>query len=165
MSGDPSSLRRDAPLLDGWLRYRSERPSAWTTPGHKGRTDLVGDVVAGDLPLYGGVDTIRSRHGRLDEAERRLAALWGADWARISVGGSTHGNQALCLAVARPGDKVVVNRNLHRSMLIGLVLAGLVPVWVTPDVEPTVGLPVGVPVDRVRRALDQHPDCTAVFLV
>ena len=162
---DPRSLRGAAPLLDGWLAFRQSESVPWTTPGHKGRTDLVGPVVDGDLPLYGGVDTIRSRHGRLREADRRLAALWGADWARISVGGSTHGNQALCLAVAKPGDRVVVNRNLHRSMLIGLVLAGLEPVWVTPDVDPHVGLPVGVPVERVAQALTDHPDCTAVFLV
>ena len=165
MSDDPRSLRDDAPLLDGWLSFRESQATPWTTPGHKGRSDLVGAVVSGDLPLYGGVDTIRSRHGRLEAADRRLAALWGADWARISVGGSTHGNQALCMAVAKPGERVVVNRNLHRSMLIGLVLAGLVPVWVTPDVDPTVGLPVGVPVERVRRALSDHPDCAAVFLV
>ena len=155
----------DAPLLDGWERFRAERPTSWTTPGHKGRTDLVGDVVRDDVPLYGGVDTIRERHGRLLEAQRLLAQAWGADWARISVGGSTHGNQALCLAAAQPGDEVVVNRNLHRSQLVGLVLAGLVPVWVTPEVDPDVGLPLGVSAETVAAALHGHPRARAVFLV
>lgn len=154
-----------APLLEGWDEYRRRRPTAWTTPGHKGRTDLVGDVVRDDVPLYGGVDTIREQHGRLVAAQRMLAQTWDADWARISVGGSTHGNQALCLAAASPGDEVVVNRNLHRSQLIGLVLAGLVPVWVTPDVDASVGLPTGVPVDRLADALRRHPSVRAVFLV
>lgn len=162
---DLASLRAAAPLLDGWLRFREQRHTPWTTPGHKGRTDVVGDVVAGDVPLYGGVDTIREQRGRLLHAQQQLAALWQAQWARISVGGSTHGNQTLCLAVGRPGDAVVVNRNLHRSQLVGLILAGLVPLWVRPDVDPRVGLPVGVPGARVADALDGRPDAAAVMLV
>ena len=162
---DPLGLRTDAPLLDGWLRFREGERLPWTTPGHKGRTDLVGEIVESDVPLYGGVDTVRSHHNRVHDAEQLLATLWGADWARISVGGSTHGNQTLCLAVGRPGDSIVVNRNLHRSLLSGLVLAGLNPIWVTPDIDPVLGLPVGVPPERVDRALAQNPGAVAVFLV
>ena len=162
---DPLGLRADAPLLDGWLRFREGERLPWTTPGHKGRTDLVGEIVESDVPLYGGVDTVRSHHNRVTDAESRLAARWGADWARISVGGSTHGNQTLCLAVGRPGDSIVVNRNLHRSLLSGLVLAGLNPVWVTPDIDPRLGLPMGLPPGRVDEALTRHPDAVAVFLV
>jgi arginine decarboxylase len=164
-AADPLGLRGDAPLLDGWLRFREGERLPWTTPGHKGRTDVVGEVVRDDLPLYGGVDTVRSHESRLHHAERKLAALWGADWARISVGGSTHGNQTLCLAVGKPGDRVVVNRNLHRSLLSGLVIAGLEPVWVTPDIDAELGLPLGVPASRVDQLLHDHPDVVGVFLV
>jgi lysine decarboxylase len=158
-------LRGDAPLLDGWLSYRAIGALPFGTPGHKQRMDLVGPVVRDDIPLYGGVDTVRQSRGALGEADRRLAHAWGADWGRISVGGSTHGNQTLMLAVARPGDAVVVTRTLHRSLLLGLVLAGVTPVWVRPDVDPTTGLPTHVPVERVERALQERPDAKAVFLV
>ena len=86
--------------------------------GHKQRLDLVGPVVRDDIPLFGGVDTVRQQGGRIADAERRLARLWAADWGRISVGGSTHGNQALALALLRPGDEVIVTRTLHRSLLL-----------------------------------------------
>jgi lysine decarboxylase len=102
--------------------------------------------------------------GVLAEAEARAARLWGADACRFSVGGSTHGNQALALAVARPGDAVVVSRTLHRSLLLGLVLAGLVPVWVRPAVDPVDGLPRGIAVADVAAALSAHPDARAVFV-
>ncbi len=162
---DPLGLRKDAPLLDGWLAFRSAGVAPFSTPGHKQRQDLVGPVVRDDLPLYGGVDTVRQQAGLLADAHRRLARLWGADWGRISVGGSTHGNQTLVLALCQPGDEIIVTRTLHRSLLLGMVLVGVTPVWVRPDVDPTTGLPTAVPVDRLERAFAEHPASRAVFLV
>jgi arginine decarboxylase len=164
MPTDPRGLRADAPLLDAWLRFQESAPTPFTIPGHKQRHDLVGDVVAGDVPLYAGLDTMKLSAGLLAEAESRAARLWGADVCRFSTGGATHANQAVALAVADDGDTVVVSRTLHRSMLLGLVLAGLTPVWVRPEVDPATGLPLGVAPDAVRRALDAHPHARAVFV-
>ena len=164
MPTDPRGLRADAPLLDAWLRFQEAAPTPFTIPGHKQRHDLVGDVVAGDVPLYAGLDTMKLSAGVLAEAEARAARLWGADVCRFSTGGATHANQAVALAVADDGDTVVVSRTLHRSMLLGLVLAGLTPVWVRPEVDPATGLPLGVAPDAVRRALDAHPHARAVFV-
>jgi len=164
MPTDPRGLRADAPLLDAWLRFHEVAPTPFTIPGHKQRHDLVGDVVAGDVPLYAGLDTMKLTTGVLAEAESRAARLWGADVCRFSTGGSTHANQAVALAVADDGDTVVVSRTLHRSMLLGLVLAGLTPVWVRPEVDLATGLPLGVAPDSVRRALDAHPHARAVFV-
>lgn len=164
---DPRGLAADAPLLAAYLEALDRREAgehSYSTPGHKGRVDLTGTVVAGDLCLYGGLDTVKLHRGVLAEAERRAARLWGADVCRFSVGGSTHGNQALVLAVARPGEEVVVSRTLHRSVLLGLVLAGLRPVWVSPDVDPVSGLPAGMPPQRVAAALAAHPGAKAVLL-
>jgi arginine decarboxylase len=166
--GDPRGLRSDAPLLDGWLRFTEQAAAGQLTPmsvpGHKQHLDLVGTVVAGDAPLYGGVDSIKHADTTLADAESRAARLWGADWCRFSVGGSTHGNQALALAVGSPGQEVIIARTLHRSLLLGLVLAGLRPVWVRPEINAASGLPAGVAVSTVRDALAAHPDACAVFL-
>lgn len=164
MPTDPRGLRGDAPLLDAWLRFQERPPTPFTIPGHKQRTDLVGDVVSGDVPLYAGLDTMKLTAGVLVEAEARAARLWGADLCRFSTGGATHANQAAALAVARDGDEVVVSRTLHRSLLLGLVLAGLTPVWVRPEVDPATGLPGGVAPASVRRALTEHPRARAVFV-
>ncbi|PKH41954.1 lysine decarboxylase [Nocardioides alpinus] len=164
MPTDPRGLRGDAPLLDSWLRFHEHPPTPFTIPGHKQRTDLVGDVVAGDVPLYAGLDTMKLATGVLADAEARAARLWGADVCRFSTGGATHANQAVALAVAGDGDTVVVSRTLHRSMLLGLVLAGLTPVWVQPEVDAATGLPLGVAPETVRRALDAHPEARAVFV-
>ena len=128
MPTDPRGLRSDAPLLDAWLRFHEEAPTPFTIPGHKHRHDLVGDVIAGDVPYYGGLDTMKVTRGVLARAQQRAARAWGVDAAFLLVGGSTQANQAAVLAVARPGDRVLVGRALHRSVFLGLVLTGLEPV-------------------------------------
>lgn len=158
-----SLLRAEAPLLDAYLRELDAGRAPFTIPGHK-RNPMFGRVVAGDVPLHGGLDTVSLSAGVLAEAERRAAALWGADVARFSVGGSTHGNQALALAVGRPGERVVVPRTLHRSLLLGLVLAGLAPVWLPTRVDDASGLPLGPSTPEVAAVLNENPDVVAVFV-
>lgn len=163
---DPLGLAQDAPLLRAYLAALDRQAAGehpFFTPGHKGSTALTG-VVAGDTSMVGGVDTIKFRYGWLAEAERRAATLFGADICRFSVGGSTHCNQALALAVGAPGDTIVVSRTVHRSVLLGLVLAGLTPAWVQPEVDPETGLSSGFDPQRVAQALAAHPDAVAVFL-
>jgi arginine decarboxylase len=165
---DPLGLAADAPLLAGWLRFTAQAGAGalnpMSVPGHKQRQDLVGAVVAGDAPLYGGVAPIKHADTVRIDAEGRAARLWGADWCRFSVAGSTHGNQALALAAGQPGQEIIVTRTLHRSLLLGLVLAGLRPVWVRPDIDARSGLPGPVSVAAVTAALAEHPGACAVFL-
>ncbi len=78
MPTDPRSLRAEAPLLDAWLRFHESAPTPFTIPGHKHRLDLVGDVVAGDVPLYAGLDTMKLSAGVLADAERRAAESVGS---------------------------------------------------------------------------------------
>ncbi|HEV8063899.1 MAG TPA: DegT/DnrJ/EryC1/StrS family aminotransferase, partial [Acidimicrobiales bacterium] len=121
--------------------------------------------MRGDFPMSGGLDTVKFKHGYLAEAERRASELFAVDVCRFSAGGSTHGNQTLALAVGTPGDEVIVSRTLHRSLLLGLVLAGLRPVWLRPEVDEITGLPTGIAPERLADALVAHPDAKAVFLV
>lgn len=150
--------------MAAWLRVSDANRTPFLTPGHKQRTDLTGTVTAGDFALYGGIATIRGADVALAEAEALAADLWKADWCRFGVGGSTQGNQALAMAVGRPGQKVIISRTLHRSMLLGLVMAGLVPVWISPPVDSEFGLPRGVQAADVGRALAANPDACAVFI-
>jgi arginine decarboxylase len=154
-------------LLAAWLSYRDRVDVPFTIPGHKGVAErlspALGAVLAGDVPLYGGLDTVKLTGQILADAEARAAGLWGADWCRFSVGGSTHANQALLLAIGAPGDEVLVARSAHRSTLLGLVLAGLSPVWLPVAVEH--GVPVGITEKALRAAITAHPAAKAVLLV
>jgi lysine decarboxylase len=165
---DPRDLAADAPLFAAWLRFtadsRAGRVRPFSIPGHKHRHDLVGDLVQGDVPMLAGLDTMKQSLGLLADAEARAAGAWKTDWARISVGGSTHANQASVLALGRPGQAVVVSRTLHRSVLLGIVLAGLRPVWVNPVIDDATGLPGAVRAADVAAALRANPDACGVLV-
>lgn len=117
----------------------------------------LGAVVDSDIPLYGGLDEIKLTKGTLKKAEDLAASLWGADYARFSTGGSTHVNQAMILALGKPGDKIAVARTAHRSVLSALVLSGLEPIWLTPEIDEASGFPVGIPLSELERVIEQKP--------
>lgn len=156
-----SSLRVSAPLLDAYLSYFEHKRLPFTIPGHKQRAarldEGLGLVVDGDTPLYGGLDEIKLTNQVLRRAEALAATLWGADYARFSTGGSTHANQAIILALGKPGDKVALSRTAHRSVLSALVLAGLEPIWLSPEIDAATGVPTGIPVAEFERVIDQKP--------
>lgn len=156
-----SELRENAPLLDSYLSYFESARTPFTIPGHKQRTSQIdadlGAVVDSDIPLYGGLDEIKLTNQTLRKAESLAAQLWGADYARFSTGGSTHANQAIILALGAPGEKVAVSRTAHRSILSALVLAGLEPIWMVPTIDTTTGVPIGISVEELARALQQEP--------
>lgn len=160
----PTSVS-DTPLYDAYKGFLADPGIPFTTPGHKRNPDLIDEFLALDVPHYLGVENRRVSTRRLATAERLAGELWGADWCGFSVQGSTHGNEAICLSVGKPGDKVIVARTIHKSLFFGLVLAGLVPVWVRPDLDAQTGLTAGMPVSRVAEALRAHPEAKAVMLV
>jgi arginine decarboxylase len=156
-----SELRQSAPLLDAYLSYFESARTPFTIPGHKQKTSALdaglGAVVDSDTPLYGGLDEIKLTNQTLREAEGLASKLWGADYARFSTGGSTHANQAIIFALGKPGDKVAVSRTAHRSVLSALVLAGLEPIWMSPDIDSATGVPTGIGIAELTKALTENP--------
>ena len=156
-----SDLRDSAPLLDAYLSYFESPRTPFTIPGHKQKASLLdaglGSVVDSDTPLYGGLDEIKLTNQVLKKAEKLAADLWGADYARFSTGGSTHANQAIVLALGAPGDKVAISRTAHRSILSALVLAGLEPVWMSPEIDESTGVPIGIGIGELEKALQEKP--------
>jgi lysine decarboxylase len=156
-----NELRSSAPLLDAYLNYFESVHTPFTIPGHKQRASLIdaglGAVVDTDIPLYGGLDEIKLTNQTLKKSEALAAKLWGADFARFSTGGSTHANQALIFALGQPGDKVAISRTAHRSVLSALVLAGLEPIWMSPEIDSATGVPIGISLTELQRVLKENP--------
>ena len=160
------------PLVDALRRARELRRRPMQIPGHKVRYvfdeeprplgfDLLHDVIRDDISLQGGADDNAFSHGYDEEAEALYAAAIGAGHTRFLVNGSSQGNIAALLAVAKHGERIAVDRTSHRSALAGLQLSGGVPEWVFPELHPEFGLPVGV----APSALSHLPEnITAIFV-
>lgn len=164
---------RAAPAADALAAYLDD-PSLryFTLPGHK-RSPLLAEgepAIRFDAPgtvLWdppGGILPPGFVNPQ-EQAEHLAADLWGVDYARFVVSGSTQGNLALVLAAGPPGSKVIIPRGAHKSLVAGLALAGLDPVWIVPELDQSTGLPLGVTPDAVLLALREHRDVSAVLLV
>src|SRR5579875_454638 len=161
-------LAEQAPLLAAYLAGVEGDRTPFSVPGHKHRAagldTGLGLAADADVPLFGGLDTMKLSGGVLPGAEALAARLWQADWCRFGVGGATQANQALLLAAGRPGDQVIMARSVHRSVFSGLVLAGLRPVWLPPRTDPATALPLGPAPAQLAAAFDAAPGAVAVWV-
>jgi arginine/lysine/ornithine decarboxylase len=170
---NPTLDHRRAPLVEGISRYREHSIVSFSTPGHKGgrrvdaefRSLLGPDAFASDIPLGGGIDDTHFRGDSLTRAERLGADLWGAERSFYLVNGSSAGNHAFLLATLRPGDEVIVARDLHKSLLVALILTGARPVYVAPRLHPELNVGLGIAAADVEAALAAHPTARLVALV
>ncbi len=168
-------LRKQAqtPLLDAMVAYRRQGVTRFHMPGHRGGhgadwrlRELLGDsVFALDVTGVPGLDDLHQPSGPIRRAQELAAEAFGADHSFFLINGSTVGVQAMILAACEPKDKIIVARNVHKSILSAIILSGTAPIFVQPEVDPDFGIPMGVSPQAVAGALDRHPDARAVVLV
>lgn len=162
-----------APLLDGLRAYKARDMVPFSTPGHKlgvgadpELLELFGaEVFRADIPLGGGVSDTHFRGAPLRKSEQLAAVAWGAERSFFLLNGSSAGNHASLLASVGPGEKVIVARDLHKSLLVALILTGANPVYVSPALHPVLNVGLGITPEQVAHALDAHPDAKLVALV
>ncbi len=171
-NSDPVDNTR-APLLEGVLAYQRQGIVPFSTPGHKlgiGADEELRETFGeraffSDIPLGGGVGDTHFGGNALGIAEALAADAWDADRSFFLLNGSSAGNHAFLLASVRPGDKVIVSRDLHKSLLVALILTGAIPVYLAPRLHPRLNVGLGITADEVAAALELHPDAKLVVLV
>ena len=169
------SRQRLAPYLEALVSFAARRPRRAMVPGHKGglaadgglRAALGDGALALDLPtLIEGVDVGVGGRASPYELARRLAAdAWGAQQTWFLTNGASQGNVAACLAIAQRGDRVVVQRTVHGSTIDGMVLAGLRPTFVAPEIDAELGLAHCVLPSTLDAALAATPGAAAAIVV
>lgn len=160
------------PILHALLAHLRKNPRAYHVPGHKMGRGLSGELGSWlgttgrlDLTEIPGLDDLHAPEGAILEAQRLAAQAFGADETYFLINGSTAGNMAMIMAALRPGEKIIVPRNLHKSVLSGLILAQADPVFYHPDVDEQFGIPTGVDPQTIADTIGAHPDARAVVLV
>ncbi|MCL2694025.1 MAG: aminotransferase class I/II-fold pyridoxal phosphate-dependent enzyme [Oscillospiraceae bacterium] len=160
-----------APIKDALVEFTSRRVVPFDVPGHKrGRanrelTDFLGkSCMHIDVNSMKPLDNICHPVSVIAEAERLAAAAFGACHAFFMVGGTTSSVQAMVFAATKRGDKLILPRNVHRSVINALVLNGAVPVYVNPRVNKTLGISLGMAVEDVKAAIHENPDAKAILV-
>jgi arginine decarboxylase len=161
------------PYLDALIAYAARDPGRFHIPGHKGGTGadpalvaLAGETaLAHDIPaLIEGIDW--GPHPTPFERAQALAAeAWGARRSWFLVNGASQGNHAVCLALAHVGERLVVQRNVHSSVIDGLVLSGMRPSFVLPELDPELGVAHCLRPESLDRALAQTPGAVGAIVV
>lgn len=171
--GEPAADQWSTPLLDALQDYAVRRIVRFHMPGHKGGQGihdrlkaLAGEgVFSLDVTGVEGLDDLHEPAGVLRSAQALAADAFGADHSFFLVNGTSAGVQAMILATCRPGEPILVSRNIHKSILSGIILSGAQPVFIQPVVDRDLGIAMGVTPEAVSAALDRHPDARAALVV
>ena len=161
------------PLVEKLKKYNENRPTYFCIPGHRFERGVSEAWLAWedraflqyDLTEAYGLDDLHQPEGAIKEAQNLAAKLFGARESFFLVNGTTGGNQAMVLTAAGPGEEIIIPRNAHKSILMGLIMSGARPVYVMPEWIPQWGIYGGVSPQTIECALDAHPDCRSVLLV
>ncbi|WP_085993760.1 aminotransferase class I/II-fold pyridoxal phosphate-dependent enzyme [Oceanobacillus senegalensis] len=161
----------NTPLYNRLKQFREKNPISFHVPGHKNgevffneaREDFE-NILQLDFTELTGLDDLHAPTGVIQESQELAAEFFHADETFFLVGGSTSGNLAMILACCQIGDKVIVQRNSHKSIMNALELSGAEPIFIAPDYDSTVERYTNPRVDVLKEALHKHPDVKAIVL-
>jgi lysine decarboxylase len=169
----PGDGQDSTPYVDALLAYAKLDPGRFQVPGHKGgigadpaMVELVGEVgLRNDIPsVTEGVD-VGPEPTPFQQAQQLAADAWGAGRTWFLINGASQGNHATMMALSHGGDRVVVQRNVHSSVIDGLVLSGMRPTFVAPELDPELGIAHGLTPDSLAAGLDETPEAVAALVV
>jgi len=173
----------NTPIIKHLLQFSLEKPTSFHVPGHrngkvyrmlhgmKAQTEQMQQLVEQlsqiaklDVTELSHTDDLHDPQGIINEAQQLAARLYNSKHCFFLVGGSTAGNLALILSLCETDDTIIVQRNVHKSVINGCKLAGSKVVFVQPDIEPHTQLSVIPSLMTIEAALQQYPEAKAVFL-
>ena len=163
--------QKSAPICEALESLKRRRVVPFDVPGHKrGRgnpelVELLGQQCVGlDVNSMKPLDNLAHPVSVIRQAEELTAQAFGAAHAFLMVNGTTSSVQTMILSVCKAGDKILLPRNVHKSVINALVLCGAIPVYVEAKVNPKIGIALGVEVDEVERVMDRNPDAVAIII-
>lgn len=160
------------PIFETLYSRAKRKVVSFHTPGHKnGRgvdkrlRDFTGkSAYYFDVTVFPEVDSLHDPVGPIRKAQTLMAEAYGVQNSFFLVNGSTVGNQAMLMSACNPGDSVIVSRNAHKSVLSGVILSGVWPIWIQPRVDQNLDILFDPLPEQIEAAIRQFPEAKAVFL-
>jgi arginine decarboxylase len=163
----------DAPYLEALREYARRNPGRFHVPGHKGgagadpelREAFGEGALALDIPaLMQGID-VGPEPTPFQRAQELAAEAWGAKRTWFLINGASQGNHVACMSLAQMGSEFVVQRNVHSSTIDGLVISGLRPTFVAPELDAELVIAHCLTPEALDRALRDTPGAVAAQAV
>lgn len=160
-----------APILEALNQLKRQRVVPFDVPGHKrGKgspelTDFLGEAcMTVDVNSMKCLDNLCHPVSVIREAEELAAEAFGAAHAFFMVNGTTSAVQSMILSAAKRGEKIILPRNVHRSVINAMILNGAVPVYVNPETNNALGISLGMSVEKVKKAVEENPEAKAILV-
>ncbi len=165
--------QNQTPLLDAIISNANRPHAPFYTPGHKqGKgispklLEYFGKAVfTADLTELTQLDCLFAPEGVIQQAQQLAAEAFGSSQTWFLVNGSTCGIEAAILATCNDGDKIILPRNIHSSVISGLILCGAIPIFINPEYDANLEIAHSITVESLEKALEKHPDAKAVMMV
>ena len=168
-----SSVKIKAPIVEA-LKVAYENPTyQFHIPGHtKGKAifkdfrKLIGEKALNidTTDEFDNLGTLHPATGPIKEAQELAAEAFGAKKTFFLLNGSTAGNLALAMALTKKGDKVIVNRNCHRSVLTGMIISGAEPIWICPNRIEDWSIWGNTDAAQIEELINKNPDVSMVWI-
>lgn len=156
------------PIFNALKCYVDSNPVSFYMPGHKhGRglpQEFIDYIPKIDITEIPGTDNLHFPEGIIKEAQDLAAQLFGADQTYFLINGSSCGILAAILTLCNPGDKLIVSRNCHKSVVSGITLASAIPVFVRSEYNDEFGIVAHMTPETIEKAFKEHPEAKGVVI-
>jgi arginine decarboxylase len=165
--------QNQTPVFDALMEYVNRKTIPFHVPGHKkgeGMDEAFKNFIGEnpfkiDVTVFKLVDSLHHPTGAIKKAQELAADAYGSDAAFFSIHGTSGAIQAMILSVVGNGDKIIIPRNVHKSVTAGIILSGSVPVYMQPELDKKVGIAHNVTPETVENTLKENPDAKAVLII
>jgi arginine/lysine/ornithine decarboxylase len=161
------------PVLKALKEYVEEKNAPFSMPGHKSGRGFTSTeegrlfseiMLKGDITEVEGLDNLHSPQGILKESQGLLSKLYGSKESYFLVNGSTSGNLAMIFSAFKEGDKVLVERNCHRSIFNGVIMKKLQPIYIKNYISKRYNAPISIDMGHFLQILEENHDIKGVVL-
>lgn len=160
-----------APIHKALMKLKTNRIVPFDVPGHKrgkGNQELTSflgqDCLSVDVNSMKLTDNLCHPVSVIKESEDLMADAFGAKHAFLMVGGTTSSVQSMIFMSCGKNDKILLPRNVHRSVINALILNGATPVYISPQFHKEFGIGLGMDIKDIEKAINKHPDAKAIFI-
>ncbi|GAB6170382.1 aminotransferase class I/II-fold pyridoxal phosphate-dependent enzyme [Clostridium carnis] len=165
--------QQETPLFNALKEYVNRDTLPFHVPGHKKGVGIDSEFknfigenpFKIDVTVFKLVDSLHHPTGPIKKAQELVADAYGADASFFSIHGTSGAIQAMIMSVVNDGDKIIVPRNVHKSITAGIILSGAIPVFMQPELDKKLGIAQGVSPETVERTLKENPDAKAVLII